>query len=80
MFKQIQTAYAILSDHHERRWYDDHRDEILRGRSDSAADDPASRLWAYFNSNAYSGFGDDENSFFSVYDRIFAGIDDDDQR
>lgn len=28
-FQELQHAYAVLSDAHERRWYDDHRDEIL---------------------------------------------------
>ena len=28
-FQELQHAYAVLSDPHERRWYDDHRDEIL---------------------------------------------------
>ena len=32
-FKEIQNAYAVLSDPHERSWYDAHRDSILRGGS-----------------------------------------------
>merc|ERR1719203_1301781 len=30
-FKQINEAFSILSDKHERAWYDAHRDAILRG-------------------------------------------------
>ena len=30
-FKEINEAYEILSDKHERAWYDAHRDAILRG-------------------------------------------------
>ncbi|KAJ2902287.1 hypothetical protein MKZ38_000753 [Zalerion maritima] len=30
-FAEVQTAYEILSDAHERAWYDSHRDAILRG-------------------------------------------------
>lgn len=30
-FKEIQNAYAILSDPNERSWYDNHRDSILKG-------------------------------------------------
>ena len=29
-FKEVQNAYEILSDKHERAWYDGHRDQILR--------------------------------------------------
>ena len=29
-FREVQDAYDTLSDDRERRWYDDHRDEILR--------------------------------------------------
>lgn len=31
MFAEIQTAYDILSDPHERAWYDSHESAILRG-------------------------------------------------
>lgn len=29
-FKELQASYAVLSDPHERKWYDDHRESILR--------------------------------------------------
>lgn len=28
MFKEIQNAYEILSDKHERAWYDSHKDQV----------------------------------------------------
>lgn len=30
-FREIQQAYDVLIDPHERAWYDRHREEILRG-------------------------------------------------
>ena len=32
-FKELNSAYETLSDRNERKWYDDHREDILRGRS-----------------------------------------------
>ena len=29
-FKEISAAYAVLSDPNEKKWYDDHRESILR--------------------------------------------------
>ena len=62
-FKELQGAHAVLADPHERSWYDQHRDAILRGGSGVAGDaadgsesaDPASHLWFYFTAAAYSG-------------------------
>ncbi len=33
-FAELQSAYEVLSDPHERAWYDSHRDAILRGQDD----------------------------------------------
>ena len=30
-FREVQEAYEVLSDPHERAWYDNHRESILRG-------------------------------------------------
>lgn len=38
-FQELQHAYAVLSDAYERKWYDDHRDEILNPRSGGTGDD-----------------------------------------
>ena len=51
MFQLVQAAYAVLSDPHERQWYDDHRDAILRGGSGADdGEDPADgvELMQYF--------------------------------
>jgi len=74
-FKEINNAYQILSDPNERKWYDDHRDSILRGGrggDDDSDDEDDINLWAYFSPNVYSSYNDnDENGFYMVYDRIF---------
>lgn len=31
LFAEVQQAYEVLSDPHERAWYDSHREAILRG-------------------------------------------------
>ena len=82
-FKDIQAAYAVLSDPQERSWYDQHRDAILRGGTgvadsgggDADADDDGLDLWRYFTSSAYSGHGDDARGFHAVFATAFADID-----
>ena len=39
-FADIQAAYDVLSDAHERAWYDAHERDILRGVDPSAEKDP----------------------------------------
>ena len=38
LFAEIQSAYEVLSDPHERAWYDSHRDAILRNRDYQGAE------------------------------------------
>ena len=69
----------MLSDPQERAWYDAHREAILRGKSGVTGaggdeDDPVAHLWAFFSTSAYSGYGDDEEGFYAVYAKVFAGI------
>ena len=78
VFQQIQAAHAVLSDPQERSWYDAHREAILRGKSGvggDGEDDPVSHLWGFFSASAYSGFGDDDEGFYAVYDKVFSGVD-----
>ncbi|KAL5045149.1 hypothetical protein BDW71DRAFT_92516 [Aspergillus fruticulosus] len=39
LFAEIQSAYEVLSDPHERSWYDSHRDAFLGGDTGGAAAD-----------------------------------------
>ena len=78
-FKEIQNAYAVLSDKHERSWYDQHRESILRGGSgagggggdESDEDEGGLDLWPLFSSSAYESFGGGEGGFFAVYAAAF---------
>jgi len=78
-FKELQHAYTILNDPHERAWYDSHRESILRGDSRngevSEEDDPGINLWPFFSSACYEGYEDDERSFYTIYRKVFQQID-----
>ncbi|KAL7538785.1 hypothetical protein ACHAXR_009553, partial [Thalassiosira sp. AJA248-18] len=80
-FKLIQAAYECLSDPVERKWYDEHRDMILRGGLDGGgADggDGSSFLYdvmPYQYAGCYDGYDDDDpDSFYSVYNEVFEQI------
>mmetsp|Transcript_3292 Transcript_3292/g.5133 ORF Transcript_3292/g.5133 Transcript_3292/m.5133 type:complete len:107 (+) Transcript_3292:66-386(+) len=52
---EIAAAYTILSDPFEKKWYDDHREMILRAGDASSDDDsPVLNLWKYFNTSCYN--------------------------
>ncbi|CAE1281569.1 DNAJA5 [Acanthosepion pharaonis] len=80
-FRLIQQAYEVLSDPQERAWYDKHRDAILHGglgRGDF--EDDSLDVFLYFNSSCYSGFGDDDNGFYSIYRKVFETIAEEDYK
>jgi len=54
-------------DPHERSWYDNHRDSILRGDDGTAGTGGGEfgdlvDLFPYFRSSCYSGFGERKNT------------------
>ena len=71
-FKEIQNAYAVLSDPQERAWYDQHREAILQGSGPSeeaggaVEEEPGVSLWAFFSAGCYRGFGADSGGFYRV--------------
>ncbi|KAK9822025.1 hypothetical protein WJX74_001541 [Apatococcus lobatus] len=83
-FKEIQNAYEILSDKHERAWYDDHRDAILRsgdrhqagaeGFSAGQKPDDFVDLYAFFSKSCFTGYNDGPQGFYTVYAGIFAKV------
>lgn len=87
-FQELQQAYTVLSDPQERAWYDAHREAILRGGDGTAGADGEEvhhegvNVWPYFNSNCYRGFADDPDdaaSFWQVYGRLFATLDEEEE-
>lgn len=73
-FKLIQAAYDVLSDPQERAWYDNHRDALLKGGVGGDYQDDSIDLLQYFTVTCYSGFGDDEQGFYTVYRNLFESI------
>ena len=54
-FQIIQQAYDVLSDPQERAWYDNHREEILRGARGEKLDEDGLDVFKYFSRSCYSG-------------------------
>ena len=81
-FKLIQAAYECLSDPVERKWYDEHRDMILRGGVNSVGGaeggDGSTFLFdvmPFHNAGCYNGYDVDEpDSFYAVYNEVFEQI------
>ncbi|XP_028318550.1 dnaJ homolog subfamily C member 21 [Gouania willdenowi] len=73
-FKLIQAAYDVLSDPQERAWYDNHRDALLKGGLSGDYEDDSIDLLQYFTVTCYSGYGDDEEGFYTVYRTLFESI------
>lgn len=70
-FQLVQQAYEVLSDPHERTWYDNHRDAILKGGLGGDYKDDSLDVFPYFTTSCFKGYGDDEGGFYSVYREIF---------
>ncbi|XP_053693161.1 dnaJ homolog subfamily C member 21 [Sabethes cyaneus] len=72
-FLLVQAAYDVLSDLQERAWYDNHREQILRGGHTNYEDNSLD-LFQYFTTACYKGFGDDMGGFYAVYGEVFHTI------
>lgn len=77
-FRRIQQAYECLSDPAERKWYDEHREAILRGWSVEGGEKQQVEILfdvvPFMHAGCYDGYGDDEEGFFSVYTQVFTQI------
>jgi DnaJ homolog subfamily A member 5 len=72
-FQELQHAHSVLSDPHERAYYDSHRSQILFSDSSASggAASPVPDLFAFFSSSAFSGFSDTGRGFYKVYGDVF---------
>jgi len=78
-FQLIQQAFDVISDPQERAWYDNHREAILRGLDEENREVDGIDLFAYFTPSCYSGYGEDENSFYMVYRNLFKKLEEEDE-
>jgi len=77
-FRLVQQAYECLSDISERKYYDQHRESILRGfkpgeEQDFDIDFIFDVIPFHF-SGCYVGYGDGKGAFFAVYGEVFEQI------
>lgn len=81
-FRFVQQAYDVLGDPQERAWYDKHREAILMGGlgHGDKYEDNCLDVFQYFNSACYSGFGDDKEGFYAVYDEVFKTLAEEDKQ
>lgn len=73
-FQLVQQAYEVLTDPHERAWYDSHRDAILKGGLGNDYKDDSLDVFPYFTPSCFKGYGDDDKGFYSVYREVFKRI------
>ncbi|RZF31898.1 hypothetical protein LSTR_LSTR017468, partial [Laodelphax striatellus] len=73
-FQLIQQAFEVLSDPHERKWYDDHREAILKGKSGGEYKDDSLDVYEFFTTTCFKGYGDDRKGFYTVYREVFDKI------
>ncbi|KAK4523925.1 hypothetical protein GAYE_SCF00G1823 [Galdieria yellowstonensis] len=83
-FKELQHAYAVLSDENERAWYDAHKESILAGKEPQSEDTSKEAgirkatnapLFECFSTGFYNGYADDANSFYTRFREVFETLD-----
>ncbi|KAK8893417.1 hypothetical protein M9Y10_021837 [Tritrichomonas musculus] len=72
VFQLIEHAYSILSDDHERAWYDGHRN--LETNEEGQIQASKVDIMSLFHACAYIGFSEKSNGFYPVFRKAFATI------
>jgi len=79
-FLLLQEAYETLMDPQDRAWYDEHREQLLRGldkndlQSSSSKDPSGIVIMRYFTRSAWKAFDESPNGFFVVYSTLFTKL------
>jgi DnaJ family protein A protein 5 len=73
VFQLIEHAYGILSDPHERAWYDGHRG-AAHEEDAAVMSATAVNIASLFQAGAFTGFGDDPQGFFAVFRAAFSQL------
>ncbi|CCI42017.1 unnamed protein product [Albugo candida] len=74
IFQELQHAYRVLINPHERNWYDNHRDQLLQYDRDASAEDGSIMFDHYTRDSAFKGYNDHQKGFFAVYSAAFQHI------
>ncbi|VDM59569.1 unnamed protein product [Angiostrongylus costaricensis] len=69
-FALVQSAYEVLSDPHEKAFYDRHRESILRGGFGVDVKEDSLDLFQFFTTGCYTGY-EGPKGFFSVFKNVF---------
>lgn len=81
-FQEVNEAYQTLSDAQSRAWYDQHKDQILKGKDQNnmAEEDEdyitKAKLKPFFKDSCHGGFDTSkDNNFWKVYGQLFRQLD-----
>ncbi|KAH0795687.1 dnaJ subfamily C member 21 [Histomonas meleagridis] len=72
VFQLIEHAYSILTDDHERAWYDGHRNMARDETGEFTA--TSVDIMSLFHACAYMGFGETKAGFYPVFRKAFATL------
>ncbi|KAG4304929.1 hypothetical protein PORY_001604 [Pneumocystis oryctolagi] len=76
-FAQIQAAYEILSDEVERKWYDEHREQILWAGHKTSSNEKfvpvtsVEELMVFFDPNIFKKMDDSNKGFYTRIRELF---------